>query len=111
MPWNTVYIRGRGDFQKAVISKLERTWLQGSPEAKRDLVMFWLPATNTLRSLKVAIGSKLIWKYRLLFITNLNSHLKPKKDMSREFSISETDMISKMTQLDTVQHNITRTGT
>lgn len=82
----------------------------GSPEAVGDLIMFWVPDTITLRSLKIAIGSKLILKYRLHFITNLNNHLNPKKDKSTEFSVSETEMISKMVQLDNEQRQIIKTG-
>ena len=100
-----IYIKGRSDFQGAVISKLERTWLLGSPEAKGELVMFWLPEAVTLRDLKIAIGSKLIFKYRLHFITNLNGHLKIEDDKADEFSVSENKMIQNMVLLENTQYS------
>lgn len=105
MSWSTVYIRGRAGFQKVVISKLDTSWLQGSPETVGNLLMFWLPGNITLRDLKIAIGSKLILKYRLQFIINLNNYLLPEKDISTEFSASEKDMIDKMNRLDNEQQN------
>lgn len=47
----------------------------GKSGSEDELVMYWLPDTLVLRRLKEAIGSKLIFKYRLRFINNLNDHL------------------------------------
>ena len=96
MSWVTVYIKGRKNFQKEVLLKLERTWLQGSYEANNDLLMFWIEDASKLRSLKIAIGSKLIFKYRLHFFTDLDFHLKAEKRQSTEFSTVETEMVTKM---------------
>jgi hypothetical protein len=106
MSWSTVYIRGKDDFQAAIIKKLERTWMQGSPEVEGDLVMFWLPYTATLQSLKRAIGSRLIFKYRLHFITNLNSHLKIRTDDLTRLSLLESEMVKKMVTWDQAQRDL-----
>jgi hypothetical protein len=103
MAWGTVYIKGRTDFQSAVISKLENSWLLGSPEVNDDLLMYWVPDTVLLRTLKVAIGSKLIFKYRLCFITNLNQHLNLEMKEEAEFSLLEHEMVNKMVRLDSTQ--------
>src|SRR5689334_15969523 len=103
MSWTTVYIKGRNDFQGAVLSKLKGAWLMGSSEAKGDLVMFWLPETVPLKSLKIAIGSKLMLKYRLHFISDLNFHLKLTKRQSTQLTPSENEMIDKMVRSDSAQ--------
>ena len=96
MPWATVYIRGRKSFQKEVLAKLEQSWLAGSHEANNDLLMFWIEDTSRLRSLKIAIGSKLIFKYRLHFFTDLDLHLKAEKKQSTEFSTIDTEMVTRV---------------
>jgi hypothetical protein len=98
MSWVTVYIRGRNGYRKEVLAKLERTWLPGSHEANNGLLMFWIEDTSKLRSLKIAIGSKLIFKYRLHFFTDLDFHLKAEKRQSNELSTVETEMVTKMVQ-------------
>jgi hypothetical protein len=98
MSWITVYIRGRQNFRKEILAKLERTWLPGSHEANNDLLMFWIEDATKLRSLKIAIGSKLIFKYRLHFFTDLDFHLKTEKRESTEFSTVESEMVTKMVQ-------------
>jgi hypothetical protein len=96
MSWATIYIGGRNGFQEAIISKLRGMWLLGSPEAIDDLIMFWLPENFTERNLKISLGSKLIFKYRLQFISNLNCHLKLRREELTKFSVSENEMIDNM---------------
>ena len=98
MSWVTVYMRGRKGFRREVLAKLERTWLPGSHEANKDLLMFWIEDISKLRSLKIAVGSKLIFKYRLHFFTDLDSNLKAEKRQSSEFSTMETEMMTQMVQ-------------
>ncbi|HEY5917416.1 MAG TPA: hypothetical protein VIU13_08455 [Chryseolinea sp.] len=98
MSWVTVYMRGRKGFRREVLAKLERTWLPGSHEANKDLLMFWIEDISKLRSLKIAVGSKLIFKYRLHFFTDLDFHLKAEKSQLTEFSMAETEMVTKMVQ-------------
>jgi len=96
MSWVTVYIRGRGSFQKEVLAKLEQSWLVGSHEANNDLLLFWIEDTSRLRRLKIAIGPKLIFKYRLHFFTDLNLYRKAEKRQSTEFSTVEDEMVARM---------------
>jgi hypothetical protein len=98
MSWVTVYMRGRKGFRKEILAKLERTWLPGSHGENNDLLMFWIEEASRLRSLKMAIGSKLIFKYRLRFFTDLDSDLKAEKRQSSEFSTMETEMMTRMVQ-------------
>ena len=62
--------------------------------------MFWIEDISKLRSLKIAIGSKLIFKHRLHFFTDLDFHLKAEKSQLTEFSTVETEMVTKMVQLE-----------
>lgn len=96
MGWVTVYIKGRKGFQDGVVSKLKGAWLLGSSQPDSDLVMFWVPEATNLRTLKVAIGSKLIFKHRLRFFTDLDTHVKFKKPPSNEFSTAEHELVNKM---------------
>ena len=100
MSWVTVYIRGRTDFQKEVLAKLEQSWLVGSHEANNDLLLFWIEDTSRLRRLKIAIGSKLIFKYRLHFITDLNLYRKAEKRQLTEFLTEETETVTRMVRSD-----------
>lgn len=93
MSWVTVYIRGRKNFQKEVLAKLEQSWLAGSHEVNNDLLMFWIEDTSRLRSLKKTIGCKLIFKYRLHFFTDLDLHLKAEKRQSTEFSREDSRIV------------------
>ena len=96
MSWITVYIKGRKSFRKEVLAKLERTWLLGNEDVNNDLLMYWIEDASKLKSLKTAIGSKLIFKYRLHFFTDLDFHLKAEKRQSTEFSTVETEMMTTM---------------
>ena len=98
MSWVTVYMKGRKGFRREVLAKLERTWLPGSQEANKDLLMFWIEDISKLRSLKQAIGSKLVFKYRLHFFTDLDFQLKAERSQLTEFSMMETEMVTKMVQ-------------
>lgn len=105
MCWVTVYIRGKTGFQDAILAKLEGAWLPGSTEGDNGLIMFWLPDVNRLRRLKIAIGSKLILKYRLHFFTDLDAHLKPINWRATDFSTTENEMVTKMMKWDSDQRD------
>ncbi len=94
MCWITVYINGRIGFQDVVISKLENTWLPGSPETADNLIMFWLPNVDTIRTLKMKIGSKLILRYRLRFFTDLDNYIKTGYRPLTELSVHKRRALS-----------------
>jgi len=73
---NIMYVKGRVGFKEAMQSKLDNSWLLGTPEADHNLVMFWLMDPSRLREFKMAIGSTIIFKYRLQFITDLGKHIR-----------------------------------
>jgi len=76
MAWSTLYIAGRKDFQSEVSEKLrdsDISYLPGS-SGESSLIMIWVDETLPLRDLKIAIGSKTVFKYRLRFFSTPEEH-------------------------------------
>jgi hypothetical protein len=94
--WIPIYINGRSGFEKAVQSKLRDSWLQGTPEVGNTLIMYWLHQDSELHKFKLAIGSKIIFKYRLHFFMNLNEYVTSDGKLDGGLSLDEDSMIQKM---------------
>lgn len=105
MHWVTIYITGKGDFRGELADKLEDTDLKimpgynggsGDPELHTDL--YWIDSNVELRQFKEAIGSKLIWKHRLTFYTNLEEFLESQdpKTKNSEFTAEETALLAEI---------------
>jgi hypothetical protein len=104
MGWVTIYITGKGDFREDVGKKLEDSNLdlmpgytggQYDPELFSDL--YWVDETTPLRALKEAIGSKLVWKYRLQFYTSLEAFIESQnaKKNNNEFTAEERALLAE----------------
>ncbi|MCU0421100.1 MAG: hypothetical protein MUC38_15745 [Cyclobacteriaceae bacterium] len=98
MSWVPIYIRGKKGFKDAVAAKREVTWLRGSTDGEVDLAMFWLRQGDDLVDLKRAIGSKLIFKFRIHFITDLDVHLAHLNKTPTFFSDAEKELILNATR-------------
>lgn len=104
MGWITVYITGRNDFREEVLKKLEASNVHfmpgytGPSEEMEVHDLYWLDEKVDLRRFKEAIGSKLIWKYRLSFFTSLEAFVESKKNRRNEleFTPEENALLSKM---------------
>jgi len=104
MNWNTIYIIGNDDFWEDVNKKLshsELTFLPGYVEELPDNKhqgLYWLDNQVSLREFKEAIGGKLVWKYRLTFLHELEQPKKTDTDLSGslEFSAKENALIQAM---------------
>ena len=101
MNWNTIYIKGRSDFREEVRRKLEHSSLRFMPgyiesiSGKNDL--YWIDEKITLRKFKQAIGSKLIWKYRLTFYSSLEAFIESQnRTRSLAFTDEEIELIELM---------------
>jgi hypothetical protein len=73
MSWNTLYITGKSGFKEKVLEQLEGSDLSimpGSTGNEQEVILLWVDDNLPLRSLKKAIGSKVIFKYRLQFFNN-----------------------------------------
>lgn len=100
----TVYIKGKEGFKEAILNKLNYSWLNGNSEIEQKLIMFWLRDHSQLHNFKSAIGSRLIFKYRLQFFTNLEEHLQAEDNkVLSGFSSSEKKMIFDMTSVENEQ--------
>jgi len=87
--WVPIYIKGKEGFKQVVVDKLKMDWMIGSTDGEVNLLMFWLRDRDKLRGLKKAIGGKLILKYRMHFITDLDIHLIYEKKRYILFSEAE----------------------
>src|SRR5688572_10076593 len=83
MGWTTLYITGKSDFREEVRDKLNGSDLDIMPGYTGDLTspqdihdLYWIDEKVKLRELKEAIGSKLIWKYRLRFFPSLEDFIE-----------------------------------
>lgn len=82
MNWTTLYITGKTDFRADVLDKLEDSRLDFMPGYMEGTTgagiydLYWIKESTTLREVKDAIGSKLIWKYRLRFYCNLEDFIE-----------------------------------
>lgn len=103
MNWNTVYITGRPDFRDEVRRKLDHSHLNYMPGYIDNSMsrfmhdLFWLDESISPRNFKEAIGSKLIWKYRLRFYTNLEEFVQSQNQQQDEaLTKEELEMIAAM---------------
>jgi hypothetical protein len=86
MGWITVYITGKPDFREEVLKKLENSsvnFMPGNTGASSDMDthdLYWLDEKEDLKDFKRAIGSKLIWKYRLSFFASLEAFIESQKN-------------------------------
>lgn len=99
MGWTTVYITGKSDFREEVLKKLESAsvnFMPGNIGASSDLDthdLYWLDDQIDLKKFKQAIGSKLIWKYRLNFFTSLEAFIESQKNERKEAHAEDDPMI------------------
>jgi hypothetical protein len=105
MGWVTLYITGKEDFREDVGEKLENSSLKlmpgytgGAQAGNQYHDMYWVDETVKLRDLKEAIGSKLVWKYRLQFYTSLEAFVEsqnPTKN-NAEFTAEERALLAEI---------------
>lgn len=90
MNWTTLYITGRADFRGDVLKKMESSKLAFMPGyLGRSLEnefhdLYWISDKHSLREVKEAVGSKLIWKFRLRFFRELEDFLQETKPAESE---------------------------
>lgn len=95
MNWITVYITGRADFREEVRKKLESSdinFMPGYTGASSDMDthdLYWLDEKVDLRHFKLAIGSKLVLKYRLNFYTSLEAFIEAQNKKRETEEIAE----------------------
>ncbi len=98
MNWTTIYITGRPEFQMEVRKKLEHAKLDFMPgyidnsttNVTHDL--YWLNDQTDLRKMKEAVGSKLVWKYRLKFYADLETFLNSQEQSAKTAELTQDDL-------------------
>jgi hypothetical protein len=108
MNWNTLYITGNADFWEDVNKKLSQSdlnYLPGYIETRTDNKfhgLYWMDKQASLREIKEAIGGKIIWKYRLTFLNELEQTTNPSQGLpeTTAFSPKERAMIKSMRKKD-----------
>jgi hypothetical protein len=105
MGWVTIYITGKEDFREDVRKKLEDSDLNLMPGynggSSGDTALFtdlyWTDEKITLRQVKEAVGSKLVWKYRLRFYESLEAFIESQNPKSKtEFTAEERALLAEM---------------
>jgi hypothetical protein len=99
MGWTTLYITGKSDFRDEVRERLEHSDLNLMPgytgtfsgnEEVHDL--YWVDEKIKLRAFKEAVGSKLIWKYRLHFYPSLEAFIEAQNQRKDSSELTPEDL-------------------
>ena len=98
MNWTTIYITGRHGFQEEVRKKLEHSDLDFMPGYVDNTTatvthdLYWLNDQTELREMKEAVGSKLVWKYRLKFYASLEAFLQSQDNTAKAAELTQADL-------------------
>ena len=98
MSWNTIYITGKPGFIEQVSKRLEDSdfpCMPGNLGNDQDISLFWIDDKLALRDFKQAIGSRVVFKYRLQFFNSLEE-LQRRQDQHTSLSAREESMIQEM---------------
>jgi hypothetical protein len=75
MNWTTLYISGRPGANVCMTSFLTESkfeFLAGTTD-EEGMILFWVPDNFKVRKLKEAIGSKLLFKFRMRFFFSVDT--------------------------------------
>ena len=102
MGWITIYIQGKSGCTTEVLRNLERSdvrFMPGSVSGEKNVALFWVDEKTSLRDFKLAIGSKLVFKYRLRFFTSLEKANEFQTDLvdGNALTPQEESLIREMT--------------
>lgn len=98
MSWTTIYITGTPDFRADVRKRLKHSNLDFMPgyidnaNATVTHDLYWLNDQTELREMKEAVGSKLVWKYRLKFYASLEAFLQFQDNTTKAAELTQDDL-------------------
>ena len=84
MGWITVYIRGKSGAENDIIRNLDHSgfpYMRGAATEK-GVGLYWINGLENLRAFKKAIGSKIVWKYRLRFYTDIEAFVESRHNVN-----------------------------
>lgn len=102
MDWVTIYITGKEGFKPEVARKLDHSDLDfmpgyvGSGTGSSDHDMYWVNSNVDLRQLKLAIGAKTIWKYRIKVYQSLEAFVASQNHESTTLTDNDLALIQEM---------------
>ena len=97
MNWITIYISGRPGFLKEVEDELkwcDLRYMTGF-SSEPHVALYWLDPRVALRDFKKAIGSKLVWKYRLHFYSSVEDFVESTNEDNAQLTDDEQQLIDK----------------
>lgn len=106
MSWNTIYITGKSGFKEEVLESLEDSdfpFMPGSTGNDQEVSLFWIDDSLPLRDFKKAIGSKVVFKYRLQFFSSLEE-LQREQEKNTSLTPREEAMIREMNEWQNTQN-------
>ncbi|MBT1701777.1 hypothetical protein [Chryseosolibacter indicus] len=99
MGWTTLYITGKSDFREEVREKIVDSNLKVMPGYTGTVYtvgevhdLYWVDEKIALREFKEAIGSKLVWKYRLKFYPSLEAFIEAQNRKDRSIELTAEDL-------------------
>lgn len=98
MSWTTIYVTGKPGFQTEVRKMLAHSKLDFMPgyveNTNATVVhdLYWLNDQIELREMKEAVGSKLVWKYRLIFYAGLEDFLQSQDGSAKAAELTQEDI-------------------
>ena len=98
MSWTTIYITGRAKFQSHVRKRLKHSNVDFMPGYVDNTIatvtgdLYWLDDQTDLREMKEAVGSKLVWKYRLKFYSSLEDFLQSHDHTVKANELTQDDL-------------------
>jgi hypothetical protein len=99
MGWTTIYITGKSDFREEVRERIESSRLDVMPgytgslsdaESVHDL--YWVDERISLKEFKQAIGSKLLWRYRLQFYPTFEALIEEQSKRQQAPALTPDDL-------------------
>ena len=90
MGWITVYIKGKSGFEDEVLDRLNGSDFPFMPGTsyEKGMILCWIPDDKSLRSFKQAIGSKIVFRFRLRFYTNVEAFIEQQHNITLDNEIS-----------------------
>ncbi len=96
MGWSTLYIHGKPGFEQEVLDQLESSsigFMPGSMSGEQNIALYWVDERTNMRDFKKAIGSKVVFEYRLRFFDSME-----KLHEFQEQSMKSTDSFTPQEQ-------------
>lgn len=111
MGWSTLYIYGNPGFEQEVLDQLEHSsigFMPGSMTGEQNIALYWVDERTNIRDFKKAIGSEIVFKYRLRVFNSLESlhEFQDQRISSNDsFTPQEQALIREMTHWDETHSN------